>query len=99
MNDFGKNLSKVSAVMQEVEASFRFIEPGLINLRSAKFVGANNHVTLQLLAAGFERLLKILLLLKHKHLEGEFPLLSSDHQTYHPQQIYEVPYKYRASHS
>ncbi|QJD95479.1 hypothetical protein HH214_06115 [Mucilaginibacter robiniae] len=73
MNDLGKNLSKVVAVTQEVEASFRFIETGLLNLRSTKFIGANNHVTLQLLAAGFERLLKILLLLKHKHLHGEFP--------------------------
>jgi len=75
MNDIGKNLSKVAAVTQEVEASFRFIETGLVNLRSTKFAGANNHVTLQLLAAGFERLLKILLLIKHKHLHGEFPEL------------------------
>lgn len=80
MSDIGKNLSKVSAVMQEVEASFRFIETGLLNLRSTKFVGANNHVTLQLLAAGFERLLKILLLLKHKHLHGEFPEQAKAHK-------------------
>jgi len=77
MSDLGKDLGKVVAVTEEVEASFRFIEAGLVNLRSTKFVGANNHVTLQLLAAGFERLLKILLLLKHKHQEGKFPELAN----------------------
>lgn len=80
MSDLRKQLSKVTAVTQEVEASFRFIETGLINLRSTKFVGANNYVTLQLLAAGFERLLKILLLLKHKYLHGEFPKQAKAHK-------------------
>lgn len=73
MKNAGNSILKVVAVTEEVEASFRFIETGLLNLRSTKLAGANNHVTLQLLAAGFERLLKILLLLKHKHLNGEFP--------------------------
>jgi len=75
MNNLGRNIEKVFAVTQEVEAAFKFIESGLINLKAQKFAVLNNHVTLQLLAAGFERLLKILLLLKEKHLNGEFPEL------------------------
>jgi hypothetical protein len=75
MNNFGRNIDKVVALTQEVEAAFKFIESGLINLKAQKFAVLNNHVTLQLLAAGFERLLKILLLLKIKHLNGEFPEL------------------------
>lgn len=75
MADLGKELGKVVAVTEEVEASFGFIQAGLVNLKSTKFAGANNHVTLQMLAAGFERLLKILILLKHKHINGEFPEL------------------------
>lgn len=56
MNDFGKNLNKVAAITQVVEASFRFIETGLMNLKSTKSVGANNHVSLQLIASGLEAL-------------------------------------------
>lgn len=74
-NSLGRNIVKSYAVTQEVEASFKFIESGLLNLRSQKFAVLNNHVTLQLLAAGFERLLKILLLLKEKYLNGDFPEL------------------------
>jgi len=74
-NSLGRNSVKSYAVTQEVEASFKFIESGLLNLRSQKFAVLNNHVTLQLLAAGFERLLKILILLKEKYLNGDFPEL------------------------
>ncbi|EFK57043.1 hypothetical protein ACFU8T_07705 [Sphingobacterium spiritivorum] len=72
---FGRNIVKSYAVTQEVEASFKFIESGILNLQAQKFAVLNNHVTLQLLAAGFERLLKILLLLKEKELNGDFPEL------------------------
>lgn len=74
-NSFGRNIAKSFAVTQEVEASFKFIESGLLNLKAQKFAVLNNHVTLQLLAAGFERLLKIILLLKEKHQNGDFPEL------------------------
>lgn len=74
-NKFSGDIRKAYAITQEVEASFKFIESGIINLKEQKFAVLNNHVTLQLLAAGFERLLKILLLLKEKKLNGEFPEL------------------------
>ncbi|WP_398456103.1 hypothetical protein AB3466_11795 [Sphingobacterium thalpophilum] len=76
-DSFGRNIIKSYAVTQEVEASYKFIESGLLNLKSQKFAVLNNHVTLQLLAAGFERLIKILLLLKEKYLNGEFPELET----------------------
>lgn len=66
---------KVSAVIEEVEASFNLIITGLKNLKEQKSGTLNNHVTLQLLASGIERLLKILILLKDKHLTGSFPEL------------------------
>jgi hypothetical protein len=47
----------------------------LANLRIQNSAVSNNHVSLQLLAAGIERLLKILLLLKDKYINGGFPEL------------------------
>jgi hypothetical protein len=73
MRDIGKDIQKSIAVTEEVEAAFKFIEAGLINIKSQKFALLNNHVSLQLLSSGFERLLKILILLKEKHLNNEFP--------------------------
>lgn len=66
---------KVNAVNEEVEASFKFITAGLLNLKAQTAIVSNNHVPLQLLSAGFERLLKIMLLIKDKHLTGKFPEL------------------------
>lgn len=67
--------SKIRAIIEEVEASFKFITLGLLNLNDQNSIVSNNHVALQLLSAGFERIVKILLLIKHKHLEGNFPEL------------------------
>lgn len=70
-------MEKVLAITQEVEASFKFVELGLLNLREQKTLVSNNHVTIQLLSSGFERIIKILLLLKEKHLTGHYPKLFS----------------------
>lgn len=64
---------KVGAITVEVEASFNFIATGLKLLKEQDYLGANNHVPLQSLASGFERLVKILLFIKDKHLTGDFP--------------------------
>ena len=68
-----QDIEKVASILEEVEASFKFITAGLLNLKEQKSPASNNHVTLQLLASGIERVLKILLLLKDKHLNGHFP--------------------------
>ena len=65
-------MEKLLAITQEVEASFNFVELGLLNMREQKTLESNNHVTIQLLSSGFERIIKILLLLKEKHLTGNY---------------------------
>src|SRR5690606_32149333 len=64
---------KVLAVTEEVEALFKLITAGLKNLNEQTSFVSNNHVPLQLLSSGFERIIKILLLLKEKHLTGKYP--------------------------
>jgi len=66
-------IEKINAVIEEVEASFNFIKEGIKSLDNQTSPTSSNHVSLQLLSSGFERLVKILLLLKEKHLTGEFP--------------------------
>lgn len=75
MNKKVREIEKVVAINEEVEASFKFIAVGLKNLKEQKSAIINNHVSLQLLASGIERVLKILLLIKDKHLAGSFPEL------------------------
>ena len=70
-------MEKVLAITQEVEASFKFVELGLLNLRAQKTLESNNHVAIQLISSGFERIVKILLLLKENHLTGNYPKLFS----------------------
>ncbi len=65
-------IEKVEAIIEEVEASFKFIALGLKCLKEQPAVVSNNHVTLQLLKSGFERILKIMLLIKEKHLPIKF---------------------------
>lgn len=65
--------TKENAVWIEIDASFHYIKSGLLILKKEKNINYNHHITLQLLASGFERILKILLLLRHKHLNGDFP--------------------------
>lgn len=65
--------TKENAVRIEIDASFHYIKYGLLILKKEKNINYNRHITLQLLASGFERILKILLLLRHKHLNGTFP--------------------------
>lgn len=69
-------IEKVVAITEEVEASFKLIAAGLKNLNEQTSSVSNNHVSLQLLSSGFERVLKILLLLKDKYLTGNYPELS-----------------------
>jgi hypothetical protein len=69
------NSFKKHAIHQEIEASFEYIRVGLVNLREQKSGVSNNHVTLQLLASGFERILKTLLVIKYKYCNGSFPEL------------------------
>jgi len=66
-------IEKVIAIGEELEASFNFIKGGIRYLNNQYSAVSNNHVPLQLLSSGFERLVKILLLLKEKHLIGEYP--------------------------
>lgn len=66
---------KIFSVVVEVEASFKFIAEGLKILNQQNYVLSNNHIPLQLLSSGIERTLKILLLLKDKYLDGNFPEL------------------------
>jgi hypothetical protein len=72
--DFSQ-VAKNSAIQQEVEASFKFIIEGIRILKTKKSAILNNHVELQLFAGGFERLAKILLFIKYKHIKGKFPEL------------------------
>lgn len=65
--------TKENALRIEIDASFHYIKSGLLILKKEKNINYNHHITLQLLASGFERILKILLLLRHKHLNGNFP--------------------------
>jgi len=64
---------KENAIRIEIDASFHYIKSGLLILKKEKNINYNHHITLQLLASGFERILKILLMLRHKHLNGTFP--------------------------
>src|SRR5690554_670463 len=66
-------IEKIAAIGEEIEASFKFIKEGIKTLDNQTSPTSSNHVSLQLLSSGFERLVKILLLLKEKHLTGEFP--------------------------
>jgi hypothetical protein len=68
-------IEKIVAITEEVDASFQFISSGLKNLKEQTSIVSNNHVTIQLLSSGFERILKIMLLIKDKHLDGKFPEL------------------------
>lgn len=68
-------INKINAITEEVEASFEFIIEGIRILKNKKSAILNNHIELQLFASGFERLAKILLFLKHKHVKNEFPAL------------------------
>lgn len=68
-------IEKVISVNEEVEASFQLIISGLKYLNAQTSFVSNNHVPLQLLSSGFERILKIILLLKDKHLTGNYPEL------------------------
>ena len=74
-NNEAYEIFKIAAIVEEVEASFNFISSGLSILKEQKSVVSNNHVVLQLLSSGFERLVKILLLLKDKHTIGSYPEL------------------------
>lgn len=65
--------NKVNAVSEEITASYKYITAGLWHLKGQSSAVSNNHVALQLFASGTERLLKILLLIKDKHLTGSFP--------------------------
>ena len=58
------DIEKIVAIAEEVDASFSFIKDGIRYLDNQNSAVSNNHVPLQLLASGFERLVKILLLLK-----------------------------------
>ena len=66
-------IEKIDAIGEEIEASFNFIKEGIKSLKNQSSFVSSNHISLQLLSSGFERLIKILLLLKEKHLTGEYP--------------------------
>lgn len=67
---------KSNAIFEEIDASFKFIVLGLQTIKKQNSTVSNNHVSLQLFASGFERILKILLLIKDKHETGKFPELA-----------------------
>ena len=75
-------IEKVNAIIEEVEASFKFIASGLKNLKEQTSIVSNNHVPLQLLSSGFERILKIMLLIKDKHLTDKFPELQKSKERF-----------------
>lgn len=72
-NNKAPEIEKVIAIIEEVEASFNFIAIGLKTMREQNSAISNNHVPLQLFASGFERIVKIILLLKVKHTTGKYP--------------------------
>ena len=76
-------IEKIIAIGEEVEASFNFIKDGIRYLNNQNSAVSNNHVPLQLLASGFERLVKILLLLKEKHLTGGYPKTEGTKNYFH----------------
>src|SRR3989344_2449121 len=67
---------KINAIVLEVEASYAHITDGIRYLNTQKSPVLNNHVLLQNFASGFERLIKILLLIKEKYTTGDFPQTS-----------------------
>ncbi|PCJ22479.1 MAG: hypothetical protein COA97_13385 [Flavobacteriales bacterium] len=67
------DIEKIGAIGEEIEASFNFIKEGIRSLDNQNSAVSSNHIPLQLLASGFERLVKILLVLKEKHLTGKYP--------------------------
>lgn len=69
-------IEKANAVTEEIAASFQFISEGLKRLKAQPSFVSNNHVALQLFAAGFERIVKILYILKLKRTEGNYPELA-----------------------
>jgi len=74
IKDSQLQILKPYAVQEEIEASFKLIIEGLKYLKELKGTILNNHVPLQLLSSGFERLIKILLVLHEKKQTGEYPL-------------------------
>src|SRR5688572_8121050 len=77
-------VQKSTAIVEEIEASFNFIVVALKTLKEQASPSSNNHVSLQLLASGFERILKILLLIKDKHMTGSFPELTKTKSKFKP---------------
>lgn len=75
MKDRYNQALKVVAISEEIEASLNFIFLGLKLLKEQNSPFSNNHVILQLFASGFERLLKIQLLVKDEYETGQFPNL------------------------
>jgi hypothetical protein len=71
--NLSSEINKSQAITQEIEASYSFIKEGIILLVNQKSAISNNHVSLQLFSSGFERLAKILLLLKEKQTSGNYP--------------------------
>lgn len=75
MNKSYIEVLKSNAIFEEIDASFKFIVLGLKTIKEQNSTISNNHVSLQLFASGFERIFKILLLIKDKHETGKFPEL------------------------
>lgn len=82
MKNRSHEVEKITATIEEIDASFNFIALGLKSLREQKSSISNNHVVLQLFSSGFERLIKILLLVKEKHVTGSYPELRSFFKNY-----------------
>lgn len=83
LNENHNDIFKTDAIIEEVEASFNFIVEGIRDLNNKSYTIANNHVALQLLSSGFERLVKILLLLKEKKEKGKYPELTKKDNYFH----------------
>lgn len=64
---------KNESVDNEINVSYCHLTEGIRHLDRQKSSASNKHVLLQDFASGFERLIKILLLIKEKHTTGNFP--------------------------
>lgn len=63
---------KIGAIIEEVSGAYSHIISGIREIKNNSLF-LENHVALQNFASGFERLVKILLLIKEKHITGSFP--------------------------
>lgn len=76
MDNKGFEVAKIAAVIEEIDGAYQLITGGIAELKKDSSPVLSNHVCLQLLSSGIERLVKIFLFLREKDQTGQFPSIA-----------------------